>query len=249
MFKTGLVSISFRGHTAEEIIAAMQRAGLSAVEWGSDVHARPDDEARLAEIKKLCDKAGIYISSYGSYFKLGVDDLSDIYKYIRAARILGTDIIRIWCGSKNYTDMTEDERVAFISLSKEAAAIAEREGVKLCMECHNNTFTNCIEGAVRLMEEVASDNFLMHWQPNQFMAHADNVIFAEKMAKYTRVIHAFHWIGKDKFPLSEGHGRWVEYLSRFSGCECVLLEFMPDGNIATLAREAAELNKIVSEVK
>jgi len=244
MFKCGLVSISFRTHTVEEIISAMKGCGLKYVEWGSDVHAKPSDRERLKCIREACEMEGILISSYGSYFRLGVNPLSELSEYIAAARILGTDIVRIWCGEKNYTDMSEDERKAFISLSSEAAKIAEHLGATLCMECHNNTFTNCLEGAKRLMEEVNSEHFRMYWQPNQFLSHEENVVFAREMAKYTKVIHAFHWIGRDMFPLSEGECRWREYLAEFSDDVFVLLEFMPDGSIGTLPREAASLKQI-----
>ena len=248
MFKLGLVSISFRALAPEEIIVKMKESGLKYVEWGSDVHAKPNDKKRLIELRDMCEREGIGISSYGSYFKLAENPISELPMYIDAAKTLGVDIIRIWCGNKNYTDMGENERRAFISLSREAAKIAENSGVTLCMECHNNTFTNCLEGALRLMEEVNSPAFQMHWQPNQFLSHEENVLFAKKMAKYTRVIHAFHWIGTDKFPLSEGADRWREYLGEFSGDEFLLLEFMPDGQVKTLPREADSLKSIVSRM-
>ena len=36
MYQTGLVSISFRKHTVEEIIREVRRCGLTHIEWGSD---------------------------------------------------------------------------------------------------------------------------------------------------------------------------------------------------------------------
>ena len=38
-FVTGLVSISFRGLTVDEIIRHVAEEGLDAIEWGGDVHA------------------------------------------------------------------------------------------------------------------------------------------------------------------------------------------------------------------
>ena len=49
-YRLGLVSISFRKYEPEEILRAMQSAGLSCVEWGSDVHAPKDQIDRLQEI-------------------------------------------------------------------------------------------------------------------------------------------------------------------------------------------------------
>ena len=52
MYNTGLVSISFRGHTPEEILTAMAQAGLGCIEWGSDVHAPCGDVENIEKIVK-----------------------------------------------------------------------------------------------------------------------------------------------------------------------------------------------------
>ena len=44
MYKCGLVSVSFRNNTVEEIVKAVKYAGLSCIEWGSDVHAKNTDK-------------------------------------------------------------------------------------------------------------------------------------------------------------------------------------------------------------
>ena len=41
-YNLGLCSVSFRKHTPEEILRAMKDAGLSVIEWGSDVHCPPE---------------------------------------------------------------------------------------------------------------------------------------------------------------------------------------------------------------
>ena len=38
-YHLGVVSVSFRQHTPEEILEATRAAGLSYIEWGSDVYA------------------------------------------------------------------------------------------------------------------------------------------------------------------------------------------------------------------
>ena len=74
MYQLGLVSISFRGHTPEELITAVKEAGLSCIEWGSDVHAPCTDEERLQQIAAAQKAAGISCCSYGTYFGLGQND-------------------------------------------------------------------------------------------------------------------------------------------------------------------------------
>ena len=65
-YKLGLVSVSFRQHTPEVILKATKNAGLSYIEWGSDVHAPADDLCRLEEIVRLQRRYGITCSAYGT---------------------------------------------------------------------------------------------------------------------------------------------------------------------------------------
>jgi len=105
--RLGLVSISFRDRTPEEILIAMQQAQLSYVEWGSDVHAPCRDKERLAELVRLQNAYDITCSSYGTYFRLGETPPEELPAYIAAAKILGTDILRLWCGRKSGAACTE----------------------------------------------------------------------------------------------------------------------------------------------
>ena len=59
MLKTGLVSVTFRDKTPEEIISAVKQCGLDGIEWGGDVHVLPGDVSRAREIRHLTDKPGL----------------------------------------------------------------------------------------------------------------------------------------------------------------------------------------------
>ena len=249
MIDIGLTSVTFRTLGYEDIIKYSAKCGLSCIEWGSDVHAPYADKNRIYEIVELQNELGIKCSSYGTYFKIGVNDASELYGYIDAAKKLGTNILRLWCGNENYTEMTADERDYIIAESKKVAKIAEECDVTLCMECHNKTFTNCLEGALELMKAVDSPNFQMYWQPNQFRTLEENLGYAEKIAKYVKVIHVFNWEGKNKYPLCDAIEIWKKYLSFFDGSQKLLLEFMPDGKPESLGAETAALKEIRRELK
>ena len=249
MFKAGLVSVTFRQLSHREVIDVAADAGLSCIEWGSDVHAPRDDAERLADIVCYSRERGIHCSSYGTYFYLGVHPLDELTAYIAAARVLGTDVIRIWAGNKNYTAMTEEERAAMIDEGRRAAAIAEREGVVLCLEWHVQTMTNCLEGALVLIESVNSPALRLYWQPSQYRPFEDNLAEAERVAPYVVNLHVFQWKiegGKLlRIPLSDGREAWERYLGRFDGSQCALLEFVPDDDPATLLREAQTLRSFI----
>lgn len=249
MKKCGLVSISFRSLTPEQILPLVRNAGLAGIEWGSDVHAPPDNEENLRKIARMQAEAGLVCTSYGTYFRIGKDMPEEILSYIRAATVLGTDILRLWCGTKGYAQYTAEEKEALFADCRALAGYAAQHNVRLCMECHNNTFTDTPEGALELMQAVDSPFFGMYWQPNQYRTVEQNVSYARAIAAYTTQIHVFQWKREEKFPLALGKEEWQRYLSAFEGEHWLLLEFMPDGKSETLAREAQTLLHWMEEGK
>lgn len=240
-FNFGLCSISFRKHTPEEILTAMKAAELSVIEWGSDLHCPPE---RAEEISKLQQQYDITCCSYGTYFRLGVTPICELEKHIKAAKTLGTDVLRLWCGDKNSENYSEAEKLELFTACKAAAKIAEAEAVTLCMECHNNTYTNTKESALELMQAIGSKHFQMYWQPNQLKSEEENTAYAKLLSPYTRNIHVFNWKGKEKYPLADAKDIWKKYLSCFNGRRNLLLEFMPDNKIESLINEATALKEI-----
>lgn len=251
-FKCGLVSISFRGHTPEEILKEMKKAGLTCIEWGSDVHAPVDDADKIKSVAHLQEQYGISCVAYGTYFRLGVTPIEELPKYIDAAKVLNTDILRLWCGNMGFDEYNQnpDAKKKLFYDAKKAALLAEEAGVTLCLECHNNTYTDEKEGSFEIINEVSSPNFKMYWQPNQFKTLDENLKMAELLAPYTTNIHVFNWVGKEnrqreELPLEEATKTWREYLKYFSGEHNLLLEFMPDDRIESLKREADALFEII----
>ncbi len=245
--KIGLVSVSFRQNTPREIIEACSASGISAIEWGSDVHAPADSMPRILEIAKLQVEYGIKCSSYGTYFRVGINKTEDIYAYIKAAKLLGTHVLRIWAGSKDSVDLDESAKAALFAECKVLAEIAEKENVTLCTEFHGGTYTDTADSTLELMEHVNSNSFKTYWQPNQYKTVEDNIAFAQKVSHVTENIHVFNWKGKDKYPLSEAVDIWKKYMSCMSGEQYALLEFMPDGKIESLRAEADALRHILED--
>lgn len=241
-YKSGLCSVSFRKNTPEEILQAMKTAGLEVIEWGSDVHCPPEKAKGIAELQ---NQYGIKCCSYGTYFKIGVTPIEELNKYLVTAKTLGTNVLRLWCGDKNSEDYTENEKRKLFAACKAAAEIAKAEDVTICMECHNNTYTNRKESALELMQAVNSPHFRMYWQPNQFRSEEENILYANLLSPYTVNIHVFNWNKKEKYPLRFAKDIWKNYLSFFDKSKNLLLEFMPDDRIETLKTEAEALKEIL----
>lgn len=245
--KLGLVSVSFRELTPFQIMDLMKSVGISIVEWGSDVHAPYKETERLKEIAKVQSENGIVCSSYGTYFRAGVTPIEELKGYINAAKILGTNVLRIWCGDRDSEKYSNEEKESLFETCRRLADIAKENNVILCCECHGWSYTNTLSSALELMTAVNSENFKMYWQPNQFKDFETNLEYAGKIAEYTVNIHIFNWEGEDKFPLIEAKEKWQAYLKKFSGNENLLLEFMPDGKPESLKTEYEALLKIVGE--
>jgi len=240
-----LVSISFRKESPEAVIKAAKEAGLSCIEWGSDVHAPCDDEARLREIVALQEKYGISCCAYGTYFRLGITPLEELPRYIRAAKLLGTDTLRLWAGKQSPWKLSAEDKEKLFENSKAAAKLAEQAGVTLCLECHMNTYTETAESALELLQAVNSPAFQMYWQPNQYRTAEENVANAKALRNYVNHIHVFHWKGKDRLPLAEGTAEWKDYLAVLPVGH-LLLEFMPGDTLAELPIEAEALRRIIA---
>ena len=242
--KTGLVSVSFRRESPEQILKSMRGCGLSHIEWGSDIHAPQNCPEKLQEIAALQAEFGIKCCAYGTYFRIGVTPAEELETYISAAKILGTDILRLWCGDKGSQEYTDAEKETLFATCRALAEIAEKYDVTLCLECHNNTFTDRAEAALSLMQAVGSTHFKMYWQPNQYCAEEENLQYAAAIAPYTVNIHVFNWKQNERFPLSQAKTCWQGYLRQFDRSQILLLEFMPDDQLDSLPAEANALKEI-----
>ena len=244
MYTLGLCSVSFRKNNPGEILNAVRASGLSVIEWGSDVHAKKEDLQMLARIASAQAAMGIGCSSYGTYFRIGETSVTELEAYIGAANVLGASTLRVWCGNKNSQDYSAEEKKNLFAECRAVAEIAQKYGALICLECHGGTYTNEPKSALELMEAVASPAFKMYWQPNQYKSVEENIESARLLREHVVNVHVFNWSGKEKYPLADAAEIWKKYLAELGGYKTLLLEFMPDGSIDSLKREAEALRVI-----
>lgn len=243
--KAGLVSVSFRSNTPFEIIGAAARSGLSAIEWGSDVHAPCGNSEKLKEIALLQKNAGLECSSYGTYFRIGVTSIGELPLYLTAAEILGTGVLRVWCGDKPSSEYGYDERMKIFEAARCAAETAKAAGMTLCTEFHHHTFTDEALAVKELLEAVDLPSLKTYWQPNQYRTAEENLLTAQILAAFTENVHVFAWHRENRFPLSHDKAYWSKYFSELKASHFALLEFMPDDNIESLAAESEALRELI----
>ena len=95
-FKKGVVSVSFRDKTPEEIVESAAESGLQCIEWGSDVHVPFNNLENAREVFEKTAQKGLFVSSYGTYFGIDRDGLSELNCYMETAKALHTNKMRIW---------------------------------------------------------------------------------------------------------------------------------------------------------
>jgi len=218
--KTGLVSITFRQLSPEDIIQLCVDNQLDGIEWGGDVHVPPGNAAVAARVRSLTEQAGLGVAAYGSYYVLNGSATNNKHTFdavLDSAQALGAPLIRIWAGAKSSAQATAQDWADAIKDSRRLGDMAAAKGVKVAYEYHQGTLTDTNESAMKLLTEVAHPNVTSFWQPpngadfEYCCEGLGNLLMSGRLTS----IHAFHWWPgfKDRHPLAAGAARWQPYLS------------------------------------
>jgi len=250
--KTGLVSVTFRRLTIDEIIILAAKAGIDGIEWGGDVHCPPDDLKKISEAAAKTKASGLEVASYGSYYKIGVDDnFGDI---LAAARTLDAPNIRCWAGNTGSRDASIEYRDRVVEDARKIADIAEDAGISVSFEYHGQTLTDTQESTVKLLQEVDRKNIFTYWQPLFNTGYTENLANISELSALNKLknIHAYQWEGCDsdsfvRKPFAEGKSVWLEYLQR-AKAEYILLEFVKDDSEEQFFEDARVLIEIVANI-
>ena len=245
--KTGLCSVSFRKLTVEEIIEAVKAAGLDGIEWGGDVHVPHGDVEKAKRVAKLMEDAGLETLSYGTYYYPGDHAVEDFQGVIDCALALGTNIIRVWAGSKTLTEVTDEYRAKIIADTQAICDMAKPYGLTVAYEYHGWTLTETLESALQAYNEVGKENMKMYWQPSVFHSFEENMEALKALLPYCCNVHMFHWDAEyTRYALEDGADAVKAYLDlantnpQVAG---VMLEFIKDDSIEQMKLDGATLNK------
>lgn len=241
--KTGIVSISFRDRSPEQILIAASEAGLDAVEWGGDVHVPHGDLEAARLVRELSAAFDTEIAEYGSYYAIGKSDPSLFEDILNTARDLGTNVIRVWAHQGKPSDsFDEEEYQACVADAKRICAMAG--DITVALECHPNTLTDEYHTELKFIRDVGCDNLKTFWQPNQHRPVDYNLDSIRALLPYIVSVHVYSWKRKERLPLAALESDWLQYVELLSAKDLnYMLEFMHDGNIETLKETAATLKK------
>ncbi len=253
MLKSGLVSVSFRFLGCDDIIALASENGLGGIEWGADVHILPGDVKKAEEVRIKTENAGLTVTSYGSYYRVGTyggNYKSEFKKVLESAAALNAPVIRVWAGVLGSGETDKETRENIINETSAICDMAKGKNISVAFECHNNTLTDDRISFVNLLKEVNRDNLKMFWQPNQKKDFEYNLKALDDILPYLTNIHVFNWKSDNsRLFLEDGVSQWKEYFGKLKGKDnWCLLEFMPEDNPDYLKKEAKSLNGLLNYV-
>lgn len=216
MLIPGLVSVTFRKLSPEEIIALAAKSHLKSIEWGGDIHVPPGDLARASRIRNLCNREGIAISAYGSYYHAGTRQAADpsFANILDTARELGADTIRVWAGNVPSAAATPTHRQAVVADLQNICQLSAQAQGSISLEFHGGTLTDTVQSTLQLLADVGAPNLSTYWQPPVGISRTDCLSGLGAILPHLQNIHVFHWWpdGDHRQPLAQGIDRWTEYL-------------------------------------
>jgi len=250
----GLVSITFRQLAPERIVELVKQAGLSAIEWGGDVHAPHGEFEQAERVRRRTREAGLDVAAYGSYYRAGgsSDEGLTFETVLETARRLEAPTIRVWAGKGGSAEMSESQRRRVIDDLKRCCDLAGKHGVSVSLEYHGNTLTDTREAALETIRAIDHPNLRTYWQPRTSEASTvENAEELDAVLPWLSHLHVFHWHvkpgeGIDRRPLAEGRQAWKTYLSRLEALEgprALLLEFVRGDDPEQFLDDAASLRR------
>ena len=247
MLIPGLCSVTFRHLQPEAIIQLVKQAGITAIEWGGDVHV--PDAAAAREVRAMCEQNGVQPVSYGSYYKAGAGDLDGFSRTVETAVALGASNIRVWAGQLASSLIRMDMRRQIVAELLECGEVAASAGMTLSLEFHPNTLTDTNESAGRLLTELGSGNVYMYWQPRWDLSEDERLAGLMIALQRLTNIHIFAWQADGtRLPLQQGGDFLIPALrlaTQDGYDHYVFMEFVQNADERAFLRDAASLRQMI----
>jgi len=248
----GLVSVTFRSLVPDDVIALAESNGLLSIEWGGDIHVPLGDTENARTIGERTRDAGLAVSAYGSYFRVGTqkERAHSFTQIADTTAALQTAMIRVWVGECNSEDAADEEWDAVLAELKSICGEAADRNLNIGMEFHSGTLNNSAEASRRIIETVKAPNLSSFWQTTNGASDAYSLGTLREMRDWISNVHVFNWtIGsRDQTALADGADRWAQFLRELnthSGTRHLGLEFVKDGTTKQFCEDAATLQEWV----
>ena len=250
--RAGLVSVTFRHASVEDVIAYAIRAGLTGIEWGGDVHVPHGNVSVARRVAEMTRYAGLAIAAYGSYYylahsrRLGLDPK----RVVETAAILGADTIRVWAGHVGSAQADAAYWSAVVADARDMAALAADRGMTISFEYHSGTLTDSRSATRRLLDLLPGETIRTLWQPQPARSLATNLEdLLDVLPRLSNIHVCASTRSGERLPLSHRRGSWKAYLGAADGTSRdrhALLEFVIGNDPEQLVSDALTLNHLIS---
>ena len=247
MIWPGLVSITFRALSPEEIVALVRSAGLRGIEWGGDIHVPHGDRARARAVRQLKQDAGLTVAAYGSYYRAGQSEAEGLpfARVLESAVELGAPLIRVWAGNAGSATASPAVRAQVGADLRRVAALAAEAQVGVSLEFHNGTLADTADSTARLLAEVGQPNLSTYWQPPLERDTDESVSDLRRLLPRLTNLHVYQWrTYSERLPLAAGVERWRRFFDLAAtapGDRHAMLEYVEADSPANFLRDAATL--------
>lgn len=245
--QAGLVSVTFRSLTWRQTLELARQAGLTAIEWGGDIHVPHGDLTRARQVGEATCQAGLRVAAYGSYYRLGQDHPA-FCDVLATARALGAPAIRVWAGACPSDQCSEAQWAALIEDARRITHEALAAGITVVFEYHRNTLTDTADACGRLLGAVPGA--MSYWQPPVDMPADACLLGLRRLDRRLAGVHTFSWQGVDRLPLRAREHDWLRFLAQAQrqGAPWALLEFVQDDSPAQLLEDARTLRRWLAQL-
>ncbi|MAU12758.1 MAG: xylose isomerase [Anaerolineaceae bacterium] len=252
MLSTGLLSVTFRQLDPARIIALTAQADLNSIEWGGDIHVPPGDMAKAKHIRQMSLDAGLSISAYGSYYRLGTGTQTELSAVLDTTEALGAPIVRVWAGERGSAEADSAYRQMVIEDAQYATEQATRRNIVVSLEYHGNTLTDTLESTLSLLQAVDHPNLRTYWQPEHTPDLATKTHSLRTLLPWLTNVHVFHWEPHThaRYPLVDGVDDWRAYIDILKTSDkphVLSLEFVRDDDEATFLEDARTLQQWLAD--
>ncbi len=150
LIKGGLASVTFRHLSPERIVSLVSEGGLSAIEWGGDVHVPHGDLETARDVGRRTRNAGLEVASYGSYYNAGQNEEAELTftSVLETALALEAPLIRVWAGSRSPKDADAHYREMVAEDTRRISEQASEADIRIAYEYHSNSLTETPESAI-----------------------------------------------------------------------------------------------------
>lgn len=197
--KYGFTTTSFRQiKNLQKIVEIAARAKADIIEWGGDKHVT--DIASAKQAKTLCDNAGIAVSSYGSYYRVGCGDKAKWQQLCEIAAAMECRSVRVWLGTADSQKTDEAQYQRILADTRSMCETATPYGLIVCPECHDKTFNNNTDAFLKIQRETGCENFKTYFQ-SRYRKKAYDLDRIERTLPHIETVHiSFSEQNREQFP-------------------------------------------------